>query len=411
MDDIIINKAKFDRLKFCNFKLETILEITLAINDNLSTNQLLAKYTNILQEKLNIGKVLVYNYNKEWTVIVKSGIAENSYQKISVENDLLPQPEITTGSATNNGNLEEFDVIIPVYHNNKAIAFVLIGDIDEEKEGISPTIKHLHFIQTLTNIIIVAIENRRLYEQSLKQEAMRKELELASRMQAMLIPDSKSFPQTKQIHVYAFYRPHYEVGGDYYDFLTLSPNEVGFCIADVSGKGISAALLMSNFQANLRALFTAEISLTDLVLKLNDRVMSNAHAEKFITLFVAKYNTATRVLDYINAGHNPPVLYSKATGLQFLTQGCVGLGMLDEIPVIRHGTMALNESKLVCFTDGLVEIEDDNEQQIGNQVIEECLATENTIKDSIENMIAKLLIREGNKSIFDDISILGIESF
>ncbi len=121
-------------------------------------------------------------------------------------------------------------------------------------------LKHLNFIQTISNIIIVAIENIRLHNESLRQEALKKELELASRMQKMLIPDNSHMPRSPEIIVNGFYYPHYEVGGDYYDCLKLSETKTGFCIANVSGKGMSAAILMSNFQASLRALFNSTIS-------------------------------------------------------------------------------------------------------------------------------------------------------
>ncbi|MBU0765936.1 MAG: serine/threonine protein phosphatase, partial [Bacteroidetes bacterium] len=96
--------------------------------------------------------------------------------------------EITNLTTSGHTLLSFFDVVIPVFHKDKALAYVLIGDIEEERDGISPTIKHLHFIQTLTNIIIVAIENKRLYRETIRQESIRKELELASNMQSMLIP-------------------------------------------------------------------------------------------------------------------------------------------------------------------------------------------------------------------------------
>ena len=114
----------------------------------------------------------------------------------------------------------------------------------------------MRFIQTISNILIVAIENIRLYNENLRQVAIKRELELASKMQTMLIPEDENLPSNKHIRFKAFYHPHFEVGGDYYDVISLSEDQVGFCIADVSGKGISAAILMSNFQANLRALFT-----------------------------------------------------------------------------------------------------------------------------------------------------------
>ena len=163
---------------------------------------------------------------------------------------------------------EGVDIIIPVFNNNVHLAFVFIGDIEEEGEGMSPVLKHLNFIQTISSIIIVAVENIRLFNESLRQEAIKKELELAARMQKVLIPDNTHMPQNPKVVVNGFYYPHYEVGGDYYDCIRLSETKTGFCIADVSGKGISAAMLMSNFQASLRALFTHDVDLEALVIKL-----------------------------------------------------------------------------------------------------------------------------------------------
>ncbi len=102
------------------------------------------------------------------------------------------------------------------------LAFVFIGDIEEEGEGMSPVLKHLNFIQTISSIIIVAIENIRLFKESLMQEAIRKELEVAARMQKLLIPDNSHMPQNPKVVVNGFYYPHYEVGGDYYDCIKLS---------------------------------------------------------------------------------------------------------------------------------------------------------------------------------------------
>ena len=89
--------------------------------------------------------------------------------------------------------------------------------------------------------MIVAIENKRLYNEHLRQESIRKEMELASRMQTNLIPNPESLPNNEKLYVAAYYHPHFEVGGDYYDCFRLNENEYGFCIADVSGKGMAAA--------------------------------------------------------------------------------------------------------------------------------------------------------------------------
>jgi sigma-B regulation protein RsbU (phosphoserine phosphatase) len=201
------------------------------------------------------------------------------------------------------------------------------------------------------------------------------------------------------------------VGGDYYDCITLNQNEFGFCIADVSGKGISAAILMSNFQANLRALFSDEITLDQLVTILNNRVMDSAKGEKFITLFIGKYIVNRKELQYINAGHNPPLLYEEGKKkLSMLKKGCVGMGMLDRIPSIEMGVVRMEEpTKVFCYTDGLVEFFNESGIEFGTENIEKHVSNNNPILKNINDIIASHNILAGNTAIFDDISILGIE--
>lgn len=406
-------KGSKTRLQVSKFKLNSLLVITQAINENLSVEELLERYEVILRRDLNIGTILIYKFGVEWECILNSGCSHQVVKKINVEEDLLHYEEITFVPSDRGKKLRHIDIIIPVYNNNAPLAFVLIGDIEEEGEGVSPTIKHLNFIQTLSNIILVAIENIRLFKESLRQEAIKKELELASKMQNMLIPDNQTLPRNNRVFVTGFYHPHYDVGGDYYDCISLNSDELGFCIADVSGKGISAALLMSNFQANLRALFTAEIPLESLVVKLNERVISSAAGEKFITLFIAKYNCNTRVLEYINAAHNPPILYETKSGtIHLFDASCVGIGMIDHIPVINGGSFTIKErSKVLCYTDGLSELPDDNGEEIGIKTISEFLANQDNIGENIDLLIKEQNIKSENDRLFDDVSIIGVEFF
>lgn len=403
-------KASIKRLKLTTFKLRSLLNITRAINENLTQEELLERYEGILRDDLNIGKLVLFKLDEEWKCILSAGITDKTQQKIDVERYLMPISEIEFVTASESAILSKFDIVIPVIHNGKHIAFVLIGDIDEG-EGVSPVIKHLNFIQTISNIIIVAIENIRLFNESLRQEAMKKELEMASKMQNMLIPNSASLPNNERLRMKAFYHPHLEVGGDYYDYIELNQNEFGFCISDVSGKGMSAALLMSNFQANLRALFTDEISLEALIGKLNERVLSATNGEKFITLFVGKYNFLTHELEYINAGHNQPILYNvKDQELKMLDQGCVGIGMLDEIPIFNKGSVIIDgPAKILCYTDGLVELMDGRGITAETAELEKCLRNSDSIDNNINDVIKKQRVLEDSASIFDDISVLGIE--
>jgi sigma-B regulation protein RsbU (phosphoserine phosphatase) len=405
--------AKFsdNRLKLSTFKLNALLDITLAINDSVSTSELIRRYEKLLCDDLDIGKVIVLKFSDKWECLLNSGYGRNFFKKVNVERDLLPFEEISFITSEPQHFPELVDIVIPVSHKDEAIAFVLIGDIEEEGEGVSPIIKHLRFIQTLSNIITVAIENKRLFQESLRQEALKREMELASKMQTMLIPATEKLPSNENIRMTAFYHPHFEVGGDYYDVIQLNKKEVGFCIADVSGKGISAAILMSNFQANLRALYTADKSLTDTVTRLNDTVINSAKGEKFITLFIARFHFITRELRYINAGHNPPLLYETGSGkMTQLTSGCVGMGMLDDLPFINEARITLDEpSKLFCYTDGLVEVIQDSGVEFGTENLERQLTNASSLEENIQTIILEQKIVEGSAAIFDDISIIGAE--
>src|SRR5512133_2226938 len=204
-------KAPTDRLKISKFKLDSLLDITLSINANLPTEALLSKYEQILRHDLGIGKILIFKRSDTWECILNAGFNKR-LETIDVGAELLDITEIqfTTTPAL---QYEGVDIIVPVYNNNVHLAFVFIGDIEEEGEGMSPVLKHLNFIQTLSSIIIVAIENMRLFNEILRREAFKKELELASRMQMMLIPDNSHMPKNPKIIVNGFYFPHFEVGG------------------------------------------------------------------------------------------------------------------------------------------------------------------------------------------------------
>jgi sigma-B regulation protein RsbU (phosphoserine phosphatase) len=390
------------------YKLDSLLDITRSINANATAEELLSKYEEILCSSLNIGKILIFMHSDIWEPLINAGFTNRLEISVDPETELVHYTETKIFSAEEERPFAEVDIIIPVYNNNQPLAYVLIGDIEEEGELMSPILKHLHFVQTISNIIIVAIENIRLLEETIKQETFKKELELAAKMQSMLIPDNKLLPHNRDIMVTGFYHPHYDVGGDYYDCIELDDGSTVICIADVSGKGISAALLMSNFQASFRALLSSGTELETLIRRLNDVVTKNASGEKFITLFVARYHPGERTLEYINAAHNPPVLYDTVTqAFTHLNPSCVGIGMLDEMPSVSKSEIIIaHKSKMVLYTDGLSELKDINGNDIGTEAICRHIANNEDIDVNIISMINELGIPDQNPYLFDDVSIL-----
>jgi phosphoserine phosphatase RsbU/P len=159
------------------------------------------------------------------------------------------------------------------------------------------------------------------------------------------------------------------VGGDYYDLIQKSEDIVYFCIADVSGKGISAALLMSNFQAALRTLLRSDADFRVIIHQLNYTLIENTKGERFITFFLGEYNRKTKKLRYVNAGHNPPVLcWEKLMKSEILEAGTTVLGAFEELPFLEIGEREnLTNFTLHLYTDGLTEAMNPEEEEFGEE--------------------------------------------
>ncbi|MBL4715299.1 MAG: SpoIIE family protein phosphatase [Bacteroidia bacterium] len=345
------------QLRQHQIELNFLLEITQAINSNFSTSSLFEIYEYILTSKIGVKKLAVFIKNEKWEPVCSNGIDKKELKKINIEKDIIDFKEITSLEDLNNPNLRGFELVVPVYHKDIPLGYVLLGSTSETEGHIFSDIR---FIQTISNIICVAVENKKFVREQIQQDVLKKELELGAQMQTMLFPNQ--LPKNEYLEMQATYFPHNDIGGDYYDFIQINDEEIVFCIADVSGKGFAAGLIMASLQANLHTLLIQTQELTELVPILNTRVLETAKREKFITLFIAKYNVKTRILKYLNAGHNPPVLY-RDKGIEQLQEGCTILGMFDDLPKISEGTIKVDgEAVLVCYTDGLVEVENDKKE-------------------------------------------------
>jgi len=402
------------KLELNEFKLNSLLEITKAINNNLTIQNILKIFEYILREQLGISKLILYEFNqKEWNCILHFG-ARGLNKKINVEDELIHIQDITVIESSSIDTINSFDVIIPILHKDNPLAYLLIGDLEEDAISISPGIKHMPFIQTLASIIVVAIENKRFSNELLEQEINKREMEFAAEMQKLLFPTK--LPSNKYIDVAARYEAKHLVGGDYYDFLMLNDEEYFFCIADVSGKGVSAALLMSNFQAKLRANIKynhKNMSLNDLVYELNEDVNNAAKGEKFITFFAGHYNYKTKTLQYINAGHNHPILLDE-NETRFLNKGCIGLGMLEEIPKIEIEKIKLKKDAiLICYTDGLVELENSNDVPFETANLIKIVRQNFTLpmKELDNKIFSRLEEFKGDKDLLDDTAVMSCKFY
>ncbi|AWW29880.1 siderophore-interacting protein [Echinicola strongylocentroti] len=344
-------------------ELKALLEITQAINENKNEEVLFTIFKFTCLVHLNIKALVLYVADQNgFEERVKHGVKQNIPA-------MIPHGDVDDNRDIGKLNLvmppeysfTELDIYVPVYHKDKMLAILLLKTKDSDKN------LDLDFTQALTNILVVALENKRFARRQLEQERLKKEVEIASNVQRMLFP--AELPETERLNATVTYFPHSTVGGDYYDLIRKSENEVFFCIADVSGKGMPAALLMSNFQAALRTLLRSSSDLKMIADQLNYTIFENTNGERFITFFLGYYNYKTQTLRYINAGHNPPVLCREDEGKsELLDAGTTILGAFRELPFLEVGKRyGLSRFTIHLFTDGLTEVFNQQDEEYGDE--------------------------------------------
>jgi len=231
-------------------------------------------------------------------------------------------------------------------------------------------------------------------------------MELASTVQKMLIPEE--LPKGPGYEFDAIYKPHNNIGGDYFDLIQYDSQRIAFCIADVSGKGVAAALLMANFQAILRSLIYQYRDLQTFVLALNEAVFRITRSERFITLFIGELDLKSKKLKYINAGHFPPLLQMGGE-IHRLNTGSPIIGAVEHLPVLDLGEVDLHgEGMLLSFTDGLNDLRNEggdffDEGKIEDVLLQNCTRTAPEFNATLMETMEQF---RGSKPYPDDIAIL-----
>ena len=392
-----------NELNLKQLQLKSLLAITQAINDNVSADGLFNMYKTFINWDMRVDRMVFF---------VREGDFWSCPASINVDYDIANYGLIeklfaytrlqTIQSDEEDPILAEFDIVIPVLHKETPLSYTLIGGIQEDGDVFTK----VQFIQTITNIITVAIENKRLFNEQLKQERLNRTIQLATQVQKMFIPDE--LPKKEKYQLDSIYKPHFNIGGDYFDFFELNEDEFLFCIADVSGKGVGAAMLMANFQALLHNMVNKFEHLDELVSELNSAVFTITKSDKFITFFLARVNTKTRQVEYVNAGHCP-VLYTHAGGQEFWHSGCTVLGAIPEMKQINCQTAAYEPGAIImAYTDGLTECENDDGEFFDEDHLWAFGFTYHNLSAQKFNksLLARLDNFRGQKAYQDDIAVI-----
>ncbi len=349
------------------FELDTVLGIAhdMTARDH-SVDELYHMLRLTLQGQRNVVQLLLFaREGHEFRARLALGTELAQAEKLVLSQYLL-DGGMTQPQAVEDLNLgpawDRYELIIPILRQKQVAAYVLVGGLrsDYDRQQLIP------FLSALANTLVGAVENRRLQAQRVADAAVRKEIEIAQEVQAMLFP--RQLPNDAHLAIERSYVPHTEIGGDYYDVVEIDANRLLLCVADVSGKGVPASLLMSNFQAGLRTLLRQGVELATIVPELNHLLFRNSGGEKFITAFLGIYDRRKRHLQYVNAGHNDPLLLADNGRVRTLKTGTVMLGIMEELPLLQVGEVEIPpHSLLLLYTDGLTEVFDVDGNEFGEE--------------------------------------------
>lgn len=389
-------------LNLKQLQINRLLGITQAINNNISAAGLFEMYQSFLSWEMGVRKMALYfSEPKGWVCKASIGISDDLLREDIAA--ILPRfKKLSHIQTPEHPLIREFDVVIPVLHKETPLAYVFIGGFGEDEDMYNK----VQFITAITNIVAVAIENKRLFKRQLEQERLKREMELAGEMQQLLIPSQ--LPKCEHYELASIYKPHLGVGGDYFDFIELENDRFAFCIGDISGKGIAAALLMANFQAHFQSLIHERRTLPELVRSLNQSVLRITNGDKFITFFVAEYDLQLQTLSYVNAGHNPPAMAMNGKIFR-LDKGCTILGAFQELPRLEVGELYVdNEALILAYTDGLTDIRNEEGEFMDEAYGYDFLLRNHTLSAGMfnEKLLEEIEHFKGAESYPDDFTVL-----
>jgi sigma-B regulation protein RsbU (phosphoserine phosphatase) len=266
-------------------------------------------------------------------------------------------------------------LIVPLATHDRVIGFISLGEKLSEEPYTS---EDKQLLDTLAEQTALALNYSKLVRDVAEQEKLRREVEIAKEVQARLFP--QRLPPVDTLDYTGRCRAARGVGGDYYDFIPLGEGRIGLALGDVSGKGISAALLMAGLQATLRSCALAHGDGIDrLMAEVNRRMVESSAAGKYATFFYGVYDDRRGTLTYVNAGHNPPAVFRSSGELltngdsgavlsetpERLETGGIVVGMFEDV-VYDVETIQLRQGDiLLFFTDGVTEAVDAQEREFG----------------------------------------------
>ena len=361
-----------------------------------------------IKSRLNLNPELNSNL-KAFSSEIGGLLKQSTICEVAVRGKTLVCNDEKTAAPFGRANL----IATPIVGREQILGVLIVCD-KEDRSG-NPrklTSEDRILLEAFSNQAGVIIENARLYQEALERRRLQAEMEEAEKIQRNLLPDAP--PEIDGYELAGTSIPRGGVGGDYYDYIREPNGRWGLAIADVSGKGMQAALLMATLRAGLLSEVARRKDLASMAFTLNSLLYESSTIGKFATFFYAQLNPETGVLTTINAGHNYPVVIRSDGSLERLKVGGVMLGMfpddmIHQVSSYEQETVKLNSGDIVLFyTDGVTETFNTNNELYGEKQLEHLVSqlhhrNANEIRDTIHNAVLEF---QGEAQQFDDLTLM-----
>jgi sigma-B regulation protein RsbU (phosphoserine phosphatase) len=410
---IMVNsfKQQKDKVERHNQLLTTLFEIGRDFSSFFSREQIIRTLTFNLMGQLAVSKFAVYwidehkKYNQITNRLGKS-LEQEFLATLCCSSEIAVKIEDCNLSPEQFLELNLIDIIIAapmkVQGNHKGL--LLIG---RKMSGGEFSDYDLLFIEALGNTAIAALENERLFHQELEKKRLESELSIALEIQKNLLP--KQAPILKHFEIAGTTIPSRHVGGDYFDFIQLDEHKYLIAIADVSGKGIPASLIMANMQSALRLLSKINFSLIEIIQQVNYLIFVNTSADKFVTGFFCIIDDENGDIEFVNAGHNPPMLIHNSGDIELLHEGGLILGFLEGDFNYESKKLKLVQGEtILMFTDGVNEARNTSQEEFSDETLKQSLINHHLLpaKELMNNVINDVKEFVGPASQYDDITMV-----
>ena len=406
-------------------QLNTLLDSMRLINSTLDLDELLEIIMKEITDNLEAdrGTLYIVDHQKKeiWSKIAQgdkklvirqkigkgiSGHVAKTGKSLNIK-DAYSDPRFNPEVDKKSGYRTRSILCVPVFDKvNQVIAVLQILN----KTNGHFTAEDLTFTAVFADYISLAIQNAQLYQEALERKRLENEIAVASEIQKMLLP--AHLPQLNNYEIFAFQQPSRYIGGDYYDFFPEG-EELFFILADVAGKGTPAALLMANLQAAFHNLVGKNRNNIELISLINKHLYSVTPPDKYATLVWGELNTADHELNYVIAGHLPPLRFTpdgKLTKVTELSPSSIPVGLLPQFD-FQQGSVHLAPSELVLFcSDGITEAQNRKDEMFEtSRLIRIVKRNMNKPIDHIGNIILRKVREFTEGGVYeDDITLLMI---